>query len=145
VYDLAAETFDLSHEERQQELLKPNSSAKQPLLSSEVETVLDLVARKIHTRHPAIRRCGLGETKKQLRAIARRAPASQRIELLHQIDRNHAGWCAWPEWRKDDGQYAKGLDNWLAPTKERWKEPPPKSERHSSDEVNEYGHPRLMM
>jgi hypothetical protein len=62
--------------------------------------------------------------------------------VLHQIARNHDAWCAWPEWRKDGGQYAKGLDNWLAPTKERWNEPPPE---RNSDGVDGYGHPRLMM
>jgi hypothetical protein len=126
---------------------KENQHRNRSLLNPEVETVLDQVAGKIHQRHPPIRRCGLAEAKKQLRAIARRAPKAQRIELLHQIDRNHAAWCGWSEWRKDAGQFAKGLNNWLARTKERWKQPPPESspEPKSSDEVNEYGHPRLMM
>jgi hypothetical protein len=126
---------------------KENKHRNRSLLNPEVETVLDQVARRIHDRHPPIRRRGIAEVKKQLRAIAHKAPAAQRIELLHQIDRNHAAWCAWPEWRKDAGQYAKGLDNWLVPTKERWKEPPPESppERNGSNEVNEYGHPRLMI
>jgi hypothetical protein len=126
---------------------KENQHRNRSLLNPEVETVLDQVARTIHDRHPPIRRCGITEVKRQLRGIARKAPTAQRIELLHQIDRNHAAWCAWSEWRKDAGQFAKGLNNWLARTEERWKEPPPESspERNSSDEVNEYGHPRLMM
>jgi hypothetical protein len=145
VYDLVAETFGLSDEDGQT-ALNQEPVPKHALLNPEVETVLDQVAHTIHDRHPLMRRCGMAEVKRQLRAIARKAPVPQRIELLHQIDRNHAAWCVWPEWRKDAGQYAKGLNNWLAPTKERWKEPPPESPpERSSDELNEYGHPRLMM
>lgn len=139
MYQLAAETFDLSDEERQ-EALNLDPVSKHARLSSEVETVLDQVARRIHDRHPSIRRCGMAEVTKQLRAIARKAPAPKRVDVLHQVDRNHAAWCAWPEWRKDSRQYAKGLDNWLAPTKERWNEAPP----HGTEAI-EPEPPRLMM
>jgi hypothetical protein len=78
--------------------------------------------------------------KNQLRAIARRAAPEKRIEALHAVDRNHAGWCATSDWRKDGGQYAKGLENWLAPTKERWCEPPPRGNNSVDPEP-----PKLMM
>jgi len=77
-------------------------------------------ARTIHERHPAVRRCGIGEVRKLLTAITSRAPAKERLSLLDAIDNNHADWCASEQWTKDGGEFAKGLDNWLAPTKERY-------------------------
>jgi hypothetical protein len=122
--DLAAETFDLSDEERR-EAWSRFGTPKKSLLTPEVETVLEYVSVRIHARHPVIRRCGITVVKKQLRTIMRGTSPAQQAEQLNQIDQNHAGWCAWPEWRKDDGQYAKGLEKWLAPTMGRWSEPPP--------------------
>ncbi len=87
--------------------------------------MLEHISRRIHGRHPAIRRCGITAVKKELAAIARRVPAAERIALLHRVDRIHAAWCACTDWLKENGQYAKGLENWLAPTKERWNEAPP--------------------
>jgi hypothetical protein len=136
--DLAAETFDLSDEERAEALPKANGATKS-LLNPEVETVLDQLAHRIHARHPAIRRCGMAVVKKQLQAITRRVQAAKRSEILRRVDQNHAAWCACPEWRKENGQYAKGLENWLAPTKERWNEPPPSAAAADPEP------PRLMM
>jgi hypothetical protein len=123
--DFAAEAFDLSDEERAEACSNTNGATKTSLPTPDVETELDQVAQRIHTRHPAVRRCGIGEVKRLLRTIARQVPAAKRIDRFHWVDKNHTAWCASPEWRKDNGQYAKGLDNWLAPTKERWNEPPP--------------------
>jgi hypothetical protein len=122
---IAEESFDLTDAERLKHWPKENGVEKKSPLTPEMGTVLDQVARRIHGRHPAIRRCGMAVVKAQLRGIARRTAPTERIDLLHQVDQNHAAWCAWPGWRNDDGQYAKGLENWLAPTKERWNEPPP--------------------
>ena len=105
--DLAAEAFDLSDEERQQAWQKTDGTPKKSLLTAETETVLDHVACRIHARHPRARRCAIGEVRKQLRAIARRFAPAARIEALQRVDQNHAGWCAWPGWCKDDGQYAR--------------------------------------
>lgn len=87
---------------------------------SPLEAILEETARAIHGRHPAVRRCGLGEVRKALAAIARRAPAADRLALLGTINENHCLWCASEQWTKDGGEFAKGLDNWLAPTKERF-------------------------
>jgi hypothetical protein len=103
-------------------------AAGKNLLAPEVEAVLAEVAANIHARHPAIRRCGPSEVRHQLRVIARKEKASGRIDLLREIDQHHAGWCDSPQWQKDGGQYANGLANWLAPTKERWRDPPPEPE-----------------
>jgi hypothetical protein len=133
--ELAAETFDLSDEQRK-EGSKGNGTSKKSLLNSEVEAVLDQVAGRIHTRHPAIRRCSLAEVKNRLLAIIRRTQSSKRLEVLHQIEQNHLGWCAIPDWNKENGQFAKGLDNWLAPTKERWTECPPSQSNRPEDNGN---------
>jgi hypothetical protein len=144
----AEDCSDLSDEERAEAwkqaqgngTVTTNGAAKRSLLNPETETVLDQVARRIHARHPAVRRCGMAEVKNQLRAIVRRAAPAKRIDLLHRVDQNHAAWCATADWQKDGGQYAKGLENWLAPTKERWNEPPANAKGASDAEP-----PRLMM
>ena len=79
----------------------------------------------IHDRHPAVRRCGPAEVRQHLLAIIRGVPRAARYALLETIDRNHIGWCDTVDWTKEGGQYAKGLDGWLAPTKRRWEVPPP--------------------
>ncbi|HUA82651.1 MAG TPA: hypothetical protein VMB85_02255 [Bryobacteraceae bacterium] len=139
--DVAAETFDLPDDERAAAWKKANGTAtpKTSLLNPETEAALENIARRIRDRHPAVRRCGIAEAKKQLRAIIRRAARGERIELLDRIDRNHAAWCASSEWQKDGGTYAKGLANWLAPTMERWNEPPP------SDSFGDPEPPKIMM
>ena len=98
--DLAAETFDLSDEERAEAWPKANGAGKKSLLT-DVETLLDQVARQIHARHPAFRRCGIAVVKKQLTAIMRRESQAERVELLHRIDENRVAWCQWPEWCKE--------------------------------------------
>jgi hypothetical protein len=101
---------------------------KPPRLDSATEEVLDRVAGRIHGRHPAARRCGLAELKRSLRTIISKLPSQERIPKLEAIDRNHQMRCASEEWTKDDGKYAKGLDNWLAPTKGRYDVTPEKCE-----------------
>jgi hypothetical protein len=105
-------------------------AAKKSLLSPEHETELDAVAVRIHGRHPAVRRCGLGEVKTHLRAIARGVPDGERLDLLRKVDANHTGWCDTEDWSKEAGQYAKGLANWLAPGKQRFIEAPPVATSH---------------
>jgi hypothetical protein len=103
---------------------KPTTTALTSL-----EGILTETSERIYARHPAIRRCGPGEVKKQLGAIVSKLPASERTSKLATIDANHAGWCASEQWQKDGGQFAKGLSNWLAPTKGRYDEPAPAVER----------------
>jgi hypothetical protein len=135
--DLAGKTFDLTDEERAEGLNGNhvgNGASRKSLLNAEIESALALAAGRIHAKHPPIRRCGLGEVKTQLRAILRRAPPGKRLEVLRLVERNHAGWCATPDWLKENGQYAKGLENWLAPTKGRWEESPPVPTQRDADD-----------
>ncbi len=41
------------------------------------------------------------------------------LELLHEINAYHAGKCSSVDWTKDGGEFAKSLENWLAPTMDR--------------------------
>ncbi len=78
------------------------------------------VAREILARHPEQRRdIGLGTVATKLAAIIREKNGDGEQEL-ERINRNHAAWCSSSDWTKEDGQYAKGLGNWLAPTMGRF-------------------------
>ena len=95
-----------------------------------VDETLDRVAREIHERHPnehGRRDISAAGIKKKLAAILKHqgVPRSEHRSYLLKINRNHAGMCASDAWTKEGGQYAKGLDNWLAPTKERYLAEPP--------------------
>jgi len=87
---------------------------------SPLDAKIHETARAIHDRHPAVRRCGVGEVSKALAAITKRASAKDKLALLDTINENHREWCACEQWTKDGGEFSKGLDNWLAPTKERY-------------------------
>jgi hypothetical protein len=99
---------------------------------SPFEAALSETALKIHERHPQIRRCGLKEIVDKLRIIVKPLSSEERLEKLVQIDDVHAQWCQSEQWRKDGGEFAKGLDNWLAPSKGRWTMEPPERVRKLS-------------
>jgi hypothetical protein len=91
------------------------------------ETVQRIAGRN-HARHQNERRdIGVGEVARKLDAILKRqhVSASEQEAYLEQIDRVHASMCQSEAWRKDGGQFATGLENWLAPTKERYLTEPP--------------------
>jgi hypothetical protein len=72
--------------------------------------------------------------RKKLEAILKhkRVPRSEQLAYLDRVDRNHAALCAGEAWRKEDGQYAKGLEGWLSPTKERYEiTPEPSAEPYA--------------
>lgn len=103
----------------------------------ELENAIARVAEEIHSRHPHARRdIGVGGVRGKLLTIAKKHPKAERITLVEKINRVHAAWCDTNGWRKDDGQWAKGLENWLAPTMGRYLNEPPteirQAMRHSS-------------
>jgi hypothetical protein len=98
---------------------KPKPTAEVQVLSP-LEAKIQETARSIHGRHPAIRRCGIAEVRKSLDTICNRAKAPERLTLLDTINTNHRAWCETEQWVKDGGEFSKGLENWLAPTKERY-------------------------
>lgn len=108
-------------------------------------------ATEMHDRHPAKRRCGIKEVESRIRAIVRRLPNAEKIPKVQKINANHAAWCQTEGWLKEDGEYAKGLDNWLAPTKGRYEEPAPLSieQKRTSENpgllLNEAGFPMQIM
>jgi hypothetical protein len=100
-------------------------AATNPEPKSEFDIEMEAIARAMHGRHPANRRCGETIIKRQLKTIAEKHPRSERLEVIRAIDKRHAGWCASDAWTKDGGEYAKGLENWLAPTMQRYMDEPP--------------------
>jgi hypothetical protein len=83
------------------------------------------VAAKIHARHPndhGRRDCSVKRVETKLAAILKhkRVPVGDREAYLTTIDRSHAAMCASEAWLIDGAQYAKSLENWLAPTMERY-------------------------
>jgi hypothetical protein len=103
------------------------------------------VAKRMYERHPKLRRdLGIEQVAKRLAAILKhqRIPSNREKSYLELIDRNHAAMCATEAWQKDGGQFAKGLENWLAPTKERYlAEPPPPPPQNSSRAIYSHWEP----
>jgi hypothetical protein len=101
--------------------LDPNAKPRKPGAKPKpYQDVLQEVSRSIHARHPAeFRRRNLSEADvmKRLEAILkyRCIPAAEAEACLRRIDRNHAAACESEGWRKDGGQFAKGLRNYLSP------------------------------
>lgn len=102
-----------------------DASGKPPPL----EDLLVLAAAAIHDAHPRPRRdIGKGQVRTRLREILRykRLAGRESVAYLGELVDRHARMCQSDQWLKDGGEYAKGLNNWLAPTIERYdQEPPP--------------------
>lgn len=83
-------------------------------------------AKKILAIHPS-RKCTTKVAAKLLVTILTKS----KIELadapnyLADIVRRHAGWCASPDWTKDNSQYCPGLAKWLNWSQERYLVDPP--------------------
>jgi hypothetical protein len=86
---------------------------------------LKVVATEIHDRHPSVRRdLGIKGIADRLRKICNKAGLGK-IGLLDKINRSHLEHCNSAQWQEigdesGKGQFAKGLENWLAPTMHRW-------------------------
>lgn len=102
--------------------------------SARVTAEVEIAAKALKSRHPAKRTCGLAEitrklekciTHKQSLATFAGSKAEKQIALLRRIDANHSAWCATDQWARDEGEYAKGLANWLAHTEMRYLDSPP--------------------
>lgn len=94
-----------------------------PTALDPVKEALLRIAGEIQSRHPPIHRdLGREGVYGKLMAIMKykkvRKPNWEAEG--EKINKNHKGACASYEWSKEDGQYAKGLTNWLAPTMGRY-------------------------
>jgi hypothetical protein len=96
-----------------------NRTDKNSLPDSDIATL----AESLHARHPA-NGCGRAVIVKQLKTIVQGKGIEARSSTLALIDENHAAWCATNDWQRG---FARGLENWLAPTRLRWKDPPPEN------------------
>jgi hypothetical protein len=113
---------------------KKRDSAAKPDLPEAIHQT----AAQIHSRHPhnlGRRDIGIDQVEKKLAGILKHqhVPAHERAEFLGRINKNHVGWCACEQWTKDAGEYAKGLEGWLAPTKGRYLVEPPASATGQSE------------
>lgn len=90
-----------------------------------IEERIDATAEALKARHPPVRACGLAEIRKNLKAIVGKLPQAGKVLALQRIETNHRGWCETEDWKRDGGQYAKGLANWLSPSMQRFLDPPP--------------------
>jgi hypothetical protein len=93
--------------------------------ASHIQEAIRHFAGQIYARHPngyGRRDCSAAQVERKLVAILKhqRIPSPEQREYLAGIDRNHAAACASEAWQKEGGQYAKGLENWLAPTRGRY-------------------------
>lgn len=127
--------------EEAEEKFSPAEAGEKESVAGVSESDLRTVEKQIHQRHPAIRRCGVAEIRKNLLAILRKEPKAERGAVLRKINDNHAAMCATDGWTKEDGQFSKGLDNWLAPTKMRWAESP---DTIPSNPAGNQSHPVLL-
>ena len=94
------------------------------------EILIAEAAQRIYDRHPACRRCSVKEVITKLKAILRKLPRGERAAKLTAIEANHKACCSSEKWTEvgpnlGAGEFAKGLDNWLAPTMGRFDEAPP--------------------
>lgn len=95
---------------------------------SEVEQALDRNSERIHTNHPSPRRdIGPGQVRHGLKKILRHKSlvGAAAVKCLDDIGDRHDRMCQSDQWTKEGGEYAKGLNNWLAPTIERYDQEPP--------------------
>lgn len=84
-------------------------------------------AKRMAALHPQVRTCSANQVRDSLRKILDKLPKGERPAKLEWIERNHSDWCRTPQWKKDGGEFAKGLEGWLAPTKGRYDVPAPSS------------------
>jgi hypothetical protein len=87
---------------------------------SEYPEEVEWLAERLIARHPRMRRCGPKEAKDKIRTILRKRPKAEWRAYAEQIDKAHEMECRSDQWRKADGEYAKGLSNWLSPTMGRF-------------------------
>ena len=86
------------------------------------------IAKLMVFRHPALR-CNLsafaveGKLNIILKRHATRTTAAFKLDLLDGINEWHAEQCASYQWTKDGGEFAQGLEKFLAPTLDRYMKP----------------------
>lgn len=103
--------------------LSPALAEAKPL--TVIEAATQKTAEMIYSSHPDRRRdCSAAVVREKLRAILIRhgkgKSESEKLGLLSQVQSIHAAKCGSQDWKKDGGEFAKGLGNYLAPTLDRY-------------------------
>ena len=123
-----SETFPETNETVSGNAPEQNRTEQIPLSPKKTDVhraALLRIAGEIHGRHPnehGRRDIGVGGVVKKLEAIAKHKKLSgvDRVAEWENINAKHADACRSEQWRKNDGEFAKSLVNWLAPTVERY-------------------------
>lgn len=89
---------------------------------------VEWLAVRLLARHPKIRTCTPKEAKDKIKTILNKHPKAEWQAVVERIDTNHEALCRSEQWRKQDGEFAKGLANWLAPTLGRFDSEPPQQQ-----------------
>lgn len=82
--------------------------------------IIEQYGELMFQRHPSGRRGSLSAIRKCLKSILAALPEAEWEHKLAMIDKNHLSMCQSLDWKKENGQFAKGLENWLAPTMGRY-------------------------
>lgn len=82
--------------------------------SADVKTQIEEVTSRLFERHPKRRSSSRDVIRKKLESICRSIPADDRLTKLQDIDATHGKWCLSWDWQKENGQYVKGISNWLS-------------------------------
>jgi hypothetical protein len=101
------------------------------------------VTKKLRGRHPKKRRDTEAEVFKRLAPLYKRVPIGKWDALDRIIDGDHIEACAQEQWQKENGEYARGLRNWVAANVERWGrlEVEPEQPRHLNGHAHTFDIP----
>lgn len=100
--------------------------SEKELRKKQIEERISVLAVAMDDRHPPRRnKIGPVTIRKKLGEIVRHNRDRDPLELLDQIERNHASWCNHDDWNRNGHEFCKELANWLAPTEGRYLKPAP--------------------
>lgn len=129
-------------------VVRPPAPAEEPRKSEAAlaaDSAVAAAAATIHARHPAGPRRDISAVAvaKALTKILRHKHVTMRNvpEMVGEIVRVHAAWCATESWQKDGGEFAKGLENWLCASKGRYETAPVVSIRSAPASISRAWNP----
>lgn len=129
-------------------VVRPPVSPEEPRKSEAAlaaDSAVAAAAATIHARHPAgpRRDISANAVAKALTKILRHKHVTMRNvpEMVGEIVRVHAAWCATESWQKDGGEFAKGLENWLCASKGRYETAPVVSIRSAPASISRAWNP----
>lgn len=96
-----------------------------PKGQDELSILICSIAEGIHERHPRRDRIVAAPAiVTRLRTIAKSYPAKERKAKLLDLDESHREWSDSEQWAKGGGEFCKGVEAWLNPSKRLWEQRP---------------------